>query len=130
MWRFSLLILFASSAAAKDLPEMPDYFAEALVSISAAQAIAQACPSITVNPVNAVKSSEDLITRLADDGFDSNDPASGMQPGDAKIAELQTVFLEKHGLSEGAAADAACAAGKSEIAQNSAIGRLLLEAAQ
>ena len=109
---------------------MPDYFAEALVSISAAQAIAQACPSITVNPVNAVKSSEDLITRLTEDGFDPADPASAMQPGDEKIASLQSSFLERHNLTQGAGSEAACAAGQAEIAQNSAIGGLLLEAAQ
>ena len=128
MWRFSVLALLASPAAAQELREMPDYFAEALVSVSAAQAIAQSCPTITVNPVNAVKASEELLTRLAEDGFDPNDPSSGMLPGDQKIAKLQSGFLEQHGLSEGAGSSAACAAGKFEIGQNSEIGNLLLDA--
>jgi hypothetical protein len=43
------------------------------------------------------------------------------------LAAARQAFLDRHGLAEGAPPAAACAAGRAEIAAESAIGGLLIE---
>lgn len=115
--------------AMAELREMPDYFVEALVSTSAAQAVALSCAAISINPVSAVQASEALLIQLEADGVDVSDPSASFTSGDDKLAAAQAVFMNKHQL-EGAGMDAVCAAGRSEIAEMTAIGLLLVEEAQ
>jgi len=124
IWTFTAAALFAGPATA-ELREMPDYFVEALVATSTAQAVALSCPALSVNPIAAVQASDGLLAKLQADGIDVSDPASSFLPGDDKLAAAQTAFMDKHAL-DGAGAEAVCAAGKAEIAEGTSIGALLV----
>lgn len=126
---WTVAAVFAAGPAMAELREMPDYFVAALVSTSAAQAVALSCPTISVNPVAAVQASQVLLDQLEADGVDVSDPAADFLPGDDKLAAAQSAFMDKHQL-EGANADAVCDAGRAEIAEATAIGALLLEEGQ
>lgn len=125
IWVFATVVL-ASGPAQAELREMPDYFVDALVATSAAQALALSCPDISVNPVAAVQASDKLLIQLQKDGVDVSDPTSSFLPGEEKLAAAQADFMKKHDL-DGAGQEAVCAAGRSEIAESTAVGALLVE---
>lgn len=124
IWTFTAGVLLAGPAIA-ELREMPDYFVDALVATSTAQAVALSCPKLSVNPIAVVQASDALLEQLQADGVDVADPSSSFLPGDDKLAAAQAAFMDKHTL-EGAGADAVCAAGRAEIDEGTAIGQLLV----
>lgn len=91
-----------------------------------AQALALACATISVNPVALQAVTTDILQRLEADGFDVSRSEAGMLPSTEAFDARQQEFLTKHGLSDTATPDAACAAAEAEMAEGSAIGTLLL----
>ena len=118
--------LLVAAPAMADTRPMPDYFVSALVATSAAQALALSCADLSVDPVAVVKASEGLLTKLEANGFDVNDPSSGMESGEAELGAAQQAFMDKHQL-DGATSDAVCAAGRAEMSEGTEIGLLLVE---
>ena len=116
----------AAGSAMADTRPMPDYFVSALVATSAAQALALSCDELNVDPLAVAKAYDVLLDKLEADGFDPLAPAADMDSGEAELAEAQKAFMDKHQL-EGATGETVCAAGRSEIAEKSKIGTLLVE---
>ncbi|MBM2576196.1 hypothetical protein JQC91_07750 [Jannaschia sp. Os4] len=121
------LLLCATPAMAQEPAPSPDYFVEGVVASAAAQAVALACPTLSVDLGAAARLSEDVLARLTADGFDPQNLLARMEDPQPAIAALQDAFLARHGLAEGAPSEVACAAGRTELEEGSAIGALLLE---
>lgn len=116
----------AAGAQAQELRPAPDYFIGALIATEFAQALAVNCPTLSVNPVVAQSMSENVLNWLEEDGFDRNDPASGMIDATPRLRELQASLIERHQLA-GAGPDRVCAAGRIEMDAKTDIGNLLVE---
>jgi len=119
----------AVTPAMSETRPMPEYFVNALVATSAAQALALACAELSVDPIAVVSASETLLNQLEADGFDPNDPSAGMDDGETELDSAQQVFMDKYQL-DGATSDAVCAAGRAEISEGTAIGSLLVEVSE
>ena len=120
------VLLAAAPAMAEPIPA-PDYFVEAAFLTSTAQVLALNCASLSVDPVVMARLTEDAMTRLTEDGFTPENLADRMADPSAAIAKRQTEFTTTHGLSDGAPEAAVCAAGRAEIAEDTPLGKLLLE---
>ena len=125
--RAALLILLGAPAAAQGTVPAPDYFVEGVYASATAQAVALACPGLSVDLHAAARLSDDILARLSADGFDPENLLTRMADPAPAIAALQDAFLARHGLADGAASEVACAAGAAEIAEDSAVGGLLVE---
>ena len=126
MRALATLLATTVAASAEQVPA-PDYFVATVVETSTAQQLALSCPTLSIDPVKAARRTEDVLTRLSEDGFTPENLETRMADPAEAIAALQNAFLAKHQLADGASTEAVCAAGKAEIAEDSAIGALLLE---
>jgi hypothetical protein len=106
----------------------PDYFVEALFSLTLAEAIAQACPELGMDLFAAQTQAGELTERLVADGFDRTQPFAQMIDPAPALRDLQAAFLETYPIA-GADAEAVCAAGHAEMEKGTAIGTLLIDAA-
>ena len=127
MVRAALLVLLGAPVAAQETVPAPVYFVEGVFASATAQAVALACPTLSVDPRAAAALSGGILARLTEDGFDPDNLLQRMEDPAPAIAALQDAFLARHGLAEGAASELACAAGEAEIAEESAVGDLLVE---
>ena len=100
---------------------------DSVVASTAAQALAQACDTVSLDPPKMQAMTTDILQRLQEDGFDVSRPDAGMLPSNEKFAAQQKAFLQKHGLDTAPTAEKACAAALIEIAEGSGIGDLLVE---
>ena len=116
----------ATPVAAEDLRPAPEYFVDALFATSMAQALAEICEDLGLNFPQMQVTFDTLNTQLSADGFDTEEPFKDMQDMTGQVHQRQSAFLEKHPI-EGATPDEACAAARSEMAEGSAIGALLME---
>ena len=125
---FCLGALVATPALAEDLRPAPDYFVDAMVSITTAENIATACPNLVFDAVAASDVTTEVMDQLSADGFDAKNLESGMaDPGDAVRAK-QAAFLEKHKLTKDETDFIRiCMAGFAEIKEGSPVGRFLGE---
>ncbi|WGH77652.1 DUF5333 family protein [Jannaschia ovalis] len=128
--RAAALILLAAPAAAQEAVPAPDYFVEAAFLSSTAQVLALSCQTLSVDPIAIARLTDATLARLTEDGFTPENLADRMaDPSDA-IATLQAAFVQKHALEQGAPEAAVCAAGAAEIAEETALGTLIVEVAQ
>ena len=67
---------------------------------------------------------QQLLSRLADDGFDVDTPETGMDDPGEVLAKWQETYVARMGL-HGASTDKVCAVARTEIEIGSGIGRLL-----
>lgn len=114
--------------AAQELRPAPDYYVEALFSLTLAEAIASTCGGLGMDLFAAQTRTMELSEQLAADGFDAREPFSQMIDPAPQIRALQAEFLARYPL-QGADEAAVCAAGRSEIQQDTVIGKLLVDAA-
>ncbi|MEM8823933.1 MAG: DUF5333 family protein [Pseudomonadota bacterium] len=120
------VVTLATPAAADQLPP-PDYFVTSAFATSTAQAIAVSCSTLSINPVAMSQYTDAVLAALEADGFTQDNLAERMaDPSDA-IAVLQSDFLERHDLADGASEDRVCAAGRLEIEDGTELGALLTE---
>lgn len=122
--------VFASSAAAQEAAEprpAPEYFVASVVASTTAQALAQACPTISLDPPRLQAMTTSILQQLESDGFDVTRPDAGMLPTAEAFETRQQAFLQKHGLDTDPTPENACAAALAEIAEGSEIGGLLVE---
>ncbi|WP_068115044.1 DUF5333 family protein [Tropicimonas marinistellae] len=118
----------AFGAAAQEPQPAPGYFLETIVATTTAQNLALACPYLSFDIFRASTVSDDVLARLADDGFDAKNLEATMADPADEIRRMQQAFLVKHGLPrDGADFEAVCAAGLAEIAEGTAIGGFLTE---
>lgn len=121
-----MLALLAAPAAAETVPA-PAYFAEGVFASSTAEALARACPTLTMDPIRAARMSEEVLRRLARDGFDPANLLTRMDDPAPAIAALQDAFLARHGLADDTSPRAACAAGHATMEEGTPVGALLRE---
>lgn len=126
---FISLALCATPALA-DLRPAPGYFLDAIVATSTAQQLARSCPTVSIDPVVVSNATGEVLERLASDGFDVNQSDMGMLDASADIKARQDAFVAKHDLQNGADTDAVCAAAQMEMAEDTQIGRYLVEVSQ
>lgn len=119
--------LGALPALAEELRPAPDHFVQTAFATTTAQALALACPTLSFEILRAAQESGRVMGLLAQEGFDPERLSEQMIDPAPRFAELRAAFLEKHGLADGAPAEAVCAAGRAEIAEGSAIGGYLVE---
>jgi hypothetical protein len=127
--RAALIFLALAAPAVAQTPRpAPAYFVDAAHDLTAANALAVSCSAISVNPVATAARSQDVMDRLAADGFDVGAPLAGQMADPVEVfAERRADLLERHGLNDAAPEDAVCAAARAEIAGGTGIGALLLE---
>lgn len=104
----------------------PDYFVDTVVSTGIAQQLARACPTLSLNPQSVAKDSDDLMNQLAADGIMSAEEMPWAEDANARIEAQVQAFMTRTGLDEPTEAKV-CETGLAEIAEDTAIGRYLLE---
>lgn len=120
------LVGLATSATADQVPA-PDYFVASAFETSTAQVIALSCSTLAIDPAAIARHTEEVLLALEADGFTSENLVDRMaDPSDA-VGALQSAFLARHDLADGAPEAAVCAAGEQEIAEQTALGGLLME---
>ena len=107
----------------------PDYFVRAVMETTTAQALARACPDISVNPATISVASGRVLEQLQADGFDAETDDLGMQDPSEAIRAYQDAFVRKHDL-DGADTARVCATARAEMAEGTAIGSYLIEVRQ
>ena len=121
-----LSLVLVAPAVAQPADPVSD-FADAVFAATAAQAVALACPTLSLDFVAASRLSDRTLGALGDAGVDpATLPDHPSDPYGA-IAAAQDAFRARHGLVDGADAGVVCAAGAAEIADRSGIGILLVE---
>ncbi len=126
---YTLALLMSTGPVAAELRPAPDYFVGAIISTDVAKAIAVNCPKLGVNQTVVEAMSKNVLTWLMNDGFDDEDPVSGMADFSDQLFALQQRFFEKHAL-KGANAAQVCAAGFKEMKAKTDVGNLLVEVTQ
>ena len=109
-----------------ELRPAPDYFVEAAVASTTAQQIARACERLSLDPPKVQAMTAEVLLRLQADKFDIERADGGMLESAEKFSAAQMAFLEKHNLEGQITAEVICAAGKREMEEGTAIGRLLI----
>lgn len=129
-----MLVLAALAAPSVALAEeeaerrpAPDYFVATAFELQAAQAVALACPTLSIDPLAMGRRTEEALSRLTEDGFTPETIETAMEDPTEAIAALQDAFLAEHDLADGASPGTVCAAGRAERAAGSPIGALLVE---
>ncbi|NDR56398.1 DUF5333 family protein [Aliiruegeria sabulilitoris] len=120
--------VMATPVLADDLRPAPDYFVDAMVSITTAENIATTCPNLTFDAVKASDVTTEVMEALTADGFDSKNLEGSMaDPGDA-VRAAQAAFLDKHKLSKDETDFIrVCMAGFAEIQEGTQVGAFLVE---
>lgn len=122
-----IALLAASPALAQDQQAAPQYFVDAAFQTSTAQVLAVNCSVLSIDLGAMARTTDATLAQLAEDGFTPENMEARMADPTDTIAAMQSSFLEKHGLANGAPETAVCAAGQREIAEDTPIGALLLE---
>ncbi len=127
MIRAALLLgLTAMPALAQDGPRAPDYFVDVVVASGIAQQLALSCPDLSLNPQTVAKDSDDLLNRLADDGITDPNSMPWAEDANARIDTQVQDFLLQYRLDE-PSEEKVCGAGKTEILNETTVGRYLLD---
>ncbi|MEM9392568.1 MAG: DUF5333 family protein [Pseudomonadota bacterium] len=122
-----VLLAFASAANAQDLRPAPDYYTDAVFAVTMAEALAQGCSSVGINFGAIQERMTMLEAQLEEDGFNTETPFDQMIDPSPIFGAMQQDFLGKHPI-EGKGEEAVCGAAAAEIASETMIGSLLLEA--
>lgn len=115
-----------ASAVAQDKVPAPKYFIDTVMATSTAQMLAVNCPTLSIDIARASLLSEGVLARLAEDGFGPDTIEARMEDPSAAVGALQDAFVVKHELVGQVTADMICEAGRTEMAEGTGIGILLL----
>lgn len=131
MWRAAAILLAATAPAlAEDAAPAPDYFVTTVMETSTAQQLAVSCPTLSVHLGRMAERTEAVLAQLTEEGFAPENLLARMEDPADRIAILQNLFMDKHGLKEDGSTTAVCAAGQAEIAEGTGIGALLIGVAE
>lgn len=122
-------LVLAGPALADELRPAPDYYTDAVFAVTMAEALAKGCGTVGVNFAAISEQMTALETRLSEDGFDTATPFNQMEDPSAIFDAMGRAFLTKYPI-EGQSAEAVCGAASAEIAAETLIGSLLLEATE
>lgn len=127
MIRASLVsLLLAAPAFAQELRPAPAYYTDTVFAVSMAEALAKGCPALGLNFYVVQERLDMLEARLGEDGFDVKEPFTQMIDPSPVFGLKQQAFLAKHPI-EGAAGAEVCAAGRTEMSDETLIGTLLID---
>ena len=121
----AVICLLAGPVAAEDTVA-PDYFVDTVVATGVAQQLARACPTLSLNPQSVAKDSEAMLAKLSEIGVDSAEDMPWAEDANTRIDADVQAFLTRYGL-DAPTEETVCSAGMAEIAEETAIGRYLLE---
>lgn len=125
---FAAVLALASPAVADALRPAPDYYVEALFSLTMAEALATSCSTVGMDLLAAGATTTELREKLSDDGFDADQAFAQMIDPAPALRDMQAAFLEKHpGLGE-PSEEIVCAAAQIEIDEETSVGRYLFVA--
>lgn len=124
-----ITLALAAPAAAQELRPTPAYFAQTIFDSSMAQALAQACGTVSVDPGRAAERGEALLIALQEDGFSPTEPQTEMIDPDAAIRSLQEAFVARYALDSPDEARV-CEIARAEMDAETGLGLLLVEVAQ
>ena len=116
-----------SGSEAETVPRRaPEYFVRTAMATTTAERVAELCPSLGFDAAAAEARSNEILARLAEDGFDTDNLAQSMaDPGD-QVRALQNAFIGRHGLVRMGSSDRlVCDAGLAEINDGSEMGSFL-----
>ncbi|MDD9716161.1 DUF5333 family protein [Dinoroseobacter sp. PD6] len=105
----------------------PDYYTDAVFAVTMAEALATGCATVGVDIGAVSEQMTRLEAQLSEDGFDTATPFEQMLDPSAVFDAMGRAFLAKHPI-EGQGTEAVCNAASAEIADETLIGSLLLEA--
>lgn len=126
----AMLMCSALPAWADDLRPAPEYFIEAAVAANTALQIVDTCSQIDGNDASFIASTEVVLLRLTEDGFDPTADDLGMADPGEEFAKRSLEFAEKYDLTEAPTEAKVCAAGFAEMEAGSAIGLFLVKAGE
>ncbi|WP_424971540.1 DUF5333 family protein [Dinoroseobacter sp. S76] len=118
-------LVLAGPAFAQELRTAPSYYTNTIFAVTMAEALAQGCQALGLNFFAVQSQLEMLEARLGEDGFDTDEPFDQMIDPTPIFASMQQDFLVKHPI-EGAPQAEVCAAGQTEMDEETLIGRLLI----
>ena len=119
------MALAALPASAQDLRPAPDYYIDALFSLTMAEALAQSCSTMGMDLLAAGAATTELQEKLIADGFDAEEPFAQMIDPAPVLRDLQTAFLIKHPDLNTPDEAKVCAAAQVELEEATTIGRFL-----
>ncbi len=123
----ALTLALSAPLAADELRPAPDYYVDALFTLTMAEALATSCTAIGMDLLAAGATTTELREKLSADGFDGDQAFSQMiDPGPA-MREMQAAFLEKHPGLNAPSEEIVCAVAVQEIAEETRIGGFLFE---
>jgi hypothetical protein len=120
-------LLLAGPAFSQELRPAPDYYTDAVFAVTMAEALATGCATVGVDIGAVSEQMTRLEAQLSEDGFDTATPFEQMLDPSAVFDAMGRAFLAKHPI-EGQGTEAVCNAASAEIADETLIGSLLLEA--
>ncbi|MDJ0995464.1 MAG: DUF5333 family protein [Dinoroseobacter sp.] len=121
------LLLTTGAAFAQELRPAPSYYTDSVFAVTMAEALAQGCSRVGIN-FGAIQDRMTMLeARLEEDGFNTETPFDQMIDPSPIFGAMQQDFLAKHPI-EGKGEEAVCGAAAVEIANETMIGALLLEA--
>lgn len=128
MIRIGLISLaMTATASASELRPAPAYYTDSVFAVTMAEALARGCGRIGINFGAVQERMTMLEAQLEEDGFNTETPFDQMIDPSPVFGAMQQDFLAKHPI-EGRGEQAVCGAAAVEIAQETVIGSLLMEA--
>ncbi|WP_424966665.1 DUF5333 family protein [Dinoroseobacter sp. S375] len=116
----------AGPAVAETLRPAPSYYTNTVFAVTMAEALAQGCGALGLNFFAVQSQLEILEARLGEDGFDTDEPFDQMIDPTPIFTSMQQDFLTQYPI-EGASQAEVCAAGRTEIGEDTLIGMLLID---
>lgn len=125
-WSIGLVALTWAGTAAAELRPAPDYFVDVTFATTTAQALAQACPTLSFALLAASRASNTVMQQLEADGFNLDMLFDEMLDPTLQFETRRARFLERHDLTDRASPEAACRAGETELDEGTGIGAYLV----
>jgi hypothetical protein len=114
------------SAQADTMRPAPDYFVDMVMATTTAQQLALSCPIFSFELLKASHASGAVISRLQEDGFDTNLLDEQMSGFEEALGARQETFLSKYGLDDPDEVKV-CAAANAEFDAGTEIGGYLVK---
>lgn len=115
-----------TSALADTMRPAPDYFVDMVMATTTAQQLALSCPTYSFELLKASHSSGAVISRLQEDGFDTDLLDEQMSGFEEALGARQETFLSKYGLDDPDEVKV-CAAADAEFDAETELGTYLIK---
>lgn len=131
MIRAALIAALAACGAAQadETRPAPRYVSDMFAYVYTAEALAEWCPSVSVNSKRVEQAWLQVFGRLEADGFDVERLGASMEGSSDAIGAAVEAWAARRNLSDITEAAQICRAAETEMAEGTAIGRLLQRSA-